>query len=166
MEAINSTTHIKIDLADVTRAVRLGNHPLVLVTFASTGMRDAILSSWYNICNHDDNKFGVREDLTKSQQRHMAYMRPVYNWLRSGDGRTPGARGPFFKRGLLYYHETGNSEPLLHPANHDPTQVPPSLQADMQQHREQVWSGCNLRCPLGTTTRGQPQQGPQQQRRG
>jgi hypothetical protein len=34
----------------------------------------------------------LREDLTKAQQRQMAYMRPLYNWLRAGEGRAPGAR--------------------------------------------------------------------------
>jgi hypothetical protein len=131
---------------DITRAVRLGNHPLLLVTFSSTTLRDNVVSNWYKIMHGDNNKFGVREDLTKAQMRQMHYMKPVFNYLRSPAGRVAGARGPFFKHGCLYYHEpSSGNEPLLHPANYDPHQVPTPLRGELEGLRAQLWPGCSLR---------------------
>jgi hypothetical protein len=118
----------------------------MLITFTTTNVRDAIVAQWYNILRHDANKFGVREDLTRGQQKQMAYMKPLFHYLRTGRGKVEGARGPCWRQGHLYYHpKAGDNEPQLHPANNDPHQVPTDLKGEMQTLYAQQWPGCPLR---------------------
>jgi hypothetical protein len=128
--------------------VRLGAHPLLLVTFSTTDMRDAVVGAWHKILHNDANKFSVREDLTKGQQKHMAYMKPLDRYLRTpGKGKVEGAWLPFFRGGYLHYHpKAGSCEPQQHPANnYDLRQVPLELHGEMRALAAQLWPGCPLR---------------------
>jgi hypothetical protein len=148
---------------DISRVVRLGSHPLLLVTFTTTDMRDLVARRWYNILHNDANKFGVREDLTKGQLNQMAYMKPLYKHLCTpGKGKVEGARLPFWRQGYLYYHPSArHNEPRLHPANGDPLQVPAPLKEEMQALSAQLWPGCSLRgTPAAAAQQAQQQRQP------
>jgi len=126
----------KVTQQDIVVLKRLGRSPVVVMSFSTIEKRNAVLSASYNVWS--ETKYSIREDLTKKQQKHVSYMRPMYHWLRSPQNRE-GARGPFFRRGMLYYHQPGSTDPLLHPANFDLRQAPDVVQEQMRELRVQLW---------------------------